>query len=286
MRLASLIPLALLATTLACATTAQPGHAAGARAPEEARESGHLRLMTYNIKSATRGLDDVVEVIRSARPDIVALQEVDCRSRRAGRLDQAAVLAERVGLSYHGHFRTRDMYGGAYGIALLSRFPVESLAQYALPVNEGGEPRTVVHAVLRVEGREVSVYLTHLIHSPFRSRIRLRQGVLIAGLLERDSRPRILMGDFNDGPDSLTVRLLRRRMVDVFDASGSGPSGTFQLPLPFLPSVRIDYVLASDAFTPLASRVPRVEASDHYPVIADVRLEQAPDGGPGVSASK
>lgn len=231
--------------------------------------------MTYNIKSGTRGLEDVVQVMRDVRPDIVALQEVDCRSRRAGRLDQAAVLAERAGLTYHGHFRTRDVFGGAYGIALLSRLSIEAVEQYPLPVPDGGEPRMVVHAVLRVAEREVSVYLTHLIHPPLRDRIRLRQSALIAGLLAKDPRPRILMGDFNDGPSSLTVQLLRRGMVDAFDASGSGPSGTFQLPLPFLPAVRIDYVLTSNDFTPLASWVPRVEASDHYPVIADVQLKPA-----------
>lgn len=232
--------------------------------------------MTYNIKSATRGMEGVVEVIREASPDIVALQEVDRRSRRAGGLDQAAVLAERTGLPYQAHFRTRDMFGGAYGIALLSRFPVEALEQYPLPMSQGGEPRTVAHALLRVDGREVSVYITHLVHPPFRDWIRLRQSALIASLIERDPRPKILMGDFNDGPDSTAVRLLRRNLKDVFETSGSGPSGTFPLPLPFLPSIRLDYVLACDSFTPLRSRVLRVEASDHYPVVADVRLKEAP----------
>jgi endonuclease/exonuclease/phosphatase family metal-dependent hydrolase len=92
------------------------------------------------------------------------------------------------------------------------------------------------------------------------------------------------MGDFNDGPDSDTVRLLRRQMRDVFDASGSGWDGTFQLPLPFLPSIRLDYVLASDAFVPLRSRVLRVEASDHYPVVAEVRLKEAPVLGTAADA--
>jgi endonuclease/exonuclease/phosphatase family metal-dependent hydrolase len=264
MRLRQLLLLGLLATSTACATSAQLTE----------REPGELRLMTYNIKSATRGMEGVAEVIREAGPDIVALQEVDRGSRRAGGLDQAAELARATGLPYHAHFRTRDMFGGAYGIALLSRFPVEAMEQYPLPMSQGGEPRTVAHALLKVGGQEVSVYITHLVHPPFRGRLRLRQSVLIASLLERDTRPKILMGDFNDGPDSTAVRLLRRNLKDVFDTSGTGPSGTFPLPLPFLPSVRIDYVLACDSFTPLRSRVLRVEASDHYPVVADVRLKE------------
>jgi endonuclease/exonuclease/phosphatase family metal-dependent hydrolase len=271
MRLLRLLGLVILSSSWACATPAQFGPRTSA--PPDATL---LRVMTYNIKSATRGMDGVAEVIRDTAPDIVALQEVDCRSRRAGRLDQAAVLSEKTGLPYHAHFRTRDVFGGAYGLALLSRFPVEALEQYPLPMSNGGEPRTVVHALLKVAGREVSVYITHLVHPPFRNHIRVRQGEFISGLLARDPRPKLLMGDFNDGPDSDTVRLLRRQMKDVFDASGSGWAGTFQLPLPFLPSIRLDYVLASDAFIPLRSRVLRVEASDHYPVVAEVRLKEAP----------
>lgn len=239
---------------------------------------GVLRVMTFNIQSGARGLEGVAEVIRQARPDIVALQEVDLGSRRASGQNQAAVLAERTGLEHHAHFRTTDLHGGAYGIALLSRFPLEALAQYPLPVPRGAEPRTVVHALMRVAGREVSVYLTHLIRQPFNSDIRMRQSALIAGLLARDPRPKLLMGDLNDGPDSRTVRLLRRDLMDVFAASGQGPEGTYPLPLPFSPTMRIDYVLASEAFVPLRSAVLRVGASDHYPVIADVRLKESLEG--------
>jgi endonuclease/exonuclease/phosphatase family metal-dependent hydrolase len=244
------------------------------------RGEGELRVMTFNIQSGVRGLEGVAEVIRQARPDIVALQEVDKGSRRASGLDQAAVLAERTGLGYHAHFRTTDLYGGAYGIALLSRFPLEALAQYPLPVPRGQEPRTVVHALMRVGEREVSVYLTHLIRRPFNGEIRLRQSALIAGLLAKDPRPKLLMGDLNDGPDSRPVRLLRRDLRDVFVASGQGPEGTYPLPLPFSPALRIDYVLACDAFVPLRSSVLRVGASDHYPVIADVRLKQRVEAQP------
>jgi endonuclease/exonuclease/phosphatase family metal-dependent hydrolase len=277
MRLLRLLRAFSLIAVSACASSS----GTGARLVLAEREvtapqgAAPLRVMTFNIQSGLRGLDGVVEVIRAAQPDIVALQEVDLGSRRAGGLDQTAVLAERTGLVHHAHFRTTDLYGGAYGIALLSRFPLEAMAQYPLPVPKGAEPRTVAHAVVQVAGREVSVYLTHLIRQPFNSDARMRQSALIARLLERDSRPKLLLGDLNDGPDSRTVRLLRRGLTDVFAASGQGPEGTYPLPLPFSPAMRIDYVLACDAFEPLRSEVLRVGASDHYPIVADVRLKPA-----------
>jgi endonuclease/exonuclease/phosphatase family metal-dependent hydrolase len=278
MRLLRILSLLSLSASLACASSSRMGPSA-ARAELEVtppRSASELRVMTFNIQSGLRGLDGVAEVIRGASPDIVALQEVDRGSRRAGGLDQAAVLAERTGLTYHAHFRTTDLYGGAYGIALLSRFPLEALAQYPLPVPHGAEPRTVAHALMRVGGREVSVYVTHLIRQPFNGDARMRQSAVIAGLLERDPRPKLLMGDLNDWPDSRTVRLLRRELTDVFAASGQGPDGTYPLPLPFSPAMRIDYVLTCDAFVPLRSTVLRVGASDHYPIVADVRLKEVP----------
>jgi endonuclease/exonuclease/phosphatase family metal-dependent hydrolase len=73
------------------------------------------------------------------------------------------------------------------------------------------------------------------------------------------------------------VRLLGRVLTDVIAASGQGLDGTFPLPLPFSPALRIDYVFACDAFVPVRSAVLHVGASDHYPVIADLRLKDAPD---------
>jgi endonuclease/exonuclease/phosphatase family metal-dependent hydrolase len=276
MRLLRLLSLLCLSTSLACASSPGAGLPSTRVELEAAapRGAGELRVMTFNIQSGLRGLERVAEVIRAAQPDIVALQEVDRGSRRAGGLDQAAVLAEQTGLPYHAHFRTTELHGGAYGVALLSRFPLEALAQYPLPVPRGAEPRTLAHALMRVEGREVSVYVTHLIRQPFNGNARMRQSALIAGLLARDARPKLLMGDLNDGPDSRTVRLLRRELTDAFVASGQGPDGTYPLPLPFSPAVRIDYVLTSEAFVPLRSAVLRVGASDHYPVVADVRLRE------------
>src|SRR3954464_7013015 len=106
MRLLPLLSLVILSSSWACTTPAPFGPRTSA--PPDATL---LRVMTYNIKSGTRGLDGVADVIRDTAPDIVALQEVDCRSRRAGRLDQAEVLSERTGLPYHAHFRTRDVFG-------------------------------------------------------------------------------------------------------------------------------------------------------------------------------
>ncbi|MFB1480234.1 endonuclease/exonuclease/phosphatase family protein [Corallococcus sp. RDP092CA] len=279
MRTSPLFTALFVAGTLACASgpAVRPTLSAGvtpvAVAPK--REPGALRVMTFNIQSGLRGLEQVADVILQERPDVVALQEVDVGSTRAHGEDQVERLSALTGLKYRAHFGTTRLYGGAYGIALLSRYPLESLAQYPLPTPRGAEPRTLAHAVLDVDGREVSVYATHLIRRPFNGAARVRQSAFIAQLLSKDARPRLLMGDLNDDPDSRPVRLLRRQLQDVARVTRSDGTGTYPMPL-FLKSLRIDYVMACGAFTPVSTRVLRVGASDHYPVVADLRLQPEP----------
>ncbi|MCY1031931.1 endonuclease/exonuclease/phosphatase family protein [Corallococcus sp. BB11-1] len=286
MRPSLLLTLLLVVGPLACATgpavrpTLSSGVTPVAAAPKPARDAGALRVMTFNIQSGLRGLARVADVIRAEAPDVVALQEVDVGSTRAGGEDQVERLSALTGLKYRAHFGTTKLYGGSYGIALLSRYPLESLAQYPLPTPRGAEPRTLAHAVVDVDGRAVSVYATHLIRRPFNGAARTRQSVFIANLLAKDSRPRLLLGDLNDDPDSRPVRLLRRQLQDVAKVTHAGGTGTYPMPL-FLPSLRIDYVMACGAFTPVSSRVLRVGASDHYPVVADLRL--APSVTPAVA---
>ncbi|MBN9682257.1 endonuclease/exonuclease/phosphatase family protein [Corallococcus sp. NCSPR001] len=276
-RTSPLLTVLFVAGTLACASgpvrpTLSSGTTPVAAAP--ARDPGALRVMTFNIQSGLKGLEQVAEVIRQEGPDVVALQEVDVGSTRAHGEDQVERLSALTGLKYRAHFGTTRLYGGAYGIALLSRHPFQSLAQYPLPTPKGAEPRTLAHAVLDVDGREVSVYATHLIRRPFNGAARVRQSVFISRLLAKDPRPRLLMGDLNDDPDSRPVRLLRRQLQDVARVTRSDGTGTYPMPL-FLKSLRIDYVMACGAFTPVSTRVLRVGVSDHYPVVADLKLQPA-----------
>ena len=275
-----------LALPLACASSSSSRTGEGISSStawvESTVERGQgevdLKVMTFNIQSGLRGLDKVAEVIRSAAPDIVALQEVDVGSVRAGGKNQPAVLAGLTGLPYHSHFRTTTLWGGDYGVALLSRFPLVSVEQHPLPVATGAEPRTVARAILDVQGQEVSVYVTHLTRRPFNDSVRIQQSVAILALMAKDPRPKLLMGDMNDTPESSSLRLFKRELRDVFALRGEGPAITY--PLPIIPSLRIDYVLTCDQFMPRRGKVLNVSASDHYPVVAEVTL-RAPTPVPG-----
>ncbi|HEX5043251.1 MAG TPA: hypothetical protein VFV75_10115, partial [Candidatus Polarisedimenticolaceae bacterium] len=70
--------------------------------------------------------------------------------------------------------------------------------------------------------------------------------------------------------DGAALAGLRAQLQDVFAAVGQGPEGT--LPLPFRQAWRIDYIFACKSFVPRTSRVLRVRASDHFPLMADLEL--------------
>ena len=114
-----------------------------------------LRLLTYNVhhgkgSDGKLDLDRVALVIKAANPDIVAVQEIDQRTRRSGDVDQAARLGELTSL--HSVFgKAMDYQGGAYGLALLARWPVIASQTHSLPADEGIEPRAVLEAHVRIE---------------------------------------------------------------------------------------------------------------------------------------
>ena len=82
-------------------------------------EPFRLRVLSYNIHhgQGTDGRFDLArlaEVIDRLEPDLVALQEVDHRTRRAKGVDQAAELGRLTGM--HSWFgKAMDFSGGGYG---------------------------------------------------------------------------------------------------------------------------------------------------------------------------
>lgn len=214
------------------------------------------RLMTYNVRHC-RGLDDEVdlertaEVIRVARPDILALQELDVGLGRSGRIDQPGALGEATGL--HVYFEhTLEFDGGRYGIALASREPV-SVSAIDLPRLGAEEPRRLLVA----GWRGVTVLATHLSRNERARRAQLEH----IGLLTADVEgPVVLLGDLNESPRGLGA--LRRAGLEGPQLA-THPARR--------PRDQKDYVLATPHVSFVTARVIASRASDHLPLVAEVR---------------
>jgi endonuclease/exonuclease/phosphatase family metal-dependent hydrolase len=241
-------------------------------------------VLTYNIhhgEGVDRKLDleRIARVITAQKPGLVALQEVDVNTRRAGGVDQAAELAKLTGM--HVAFgRTIDFQGGRYGNAVLSRFPIESSETHALPGAASAERRGALAAVVRPweSGPAVTFVATHFDHQLEPDRI--RQAEEINRLFAKDDgRPVLLAGDLNAEPESEPVARLREKWKDAAagaargDDNAGAPGATYPAPRP---TKRIDYVMLRPASAWCAADTTVVDepvASDHRPVLAVVEWQ-------------
>jgi endonuclease/exonuclease/phosphatase family metal-dependent hydrolase len=259
-RAARLVLATAVAVSAACAT---------------ARDPYPVRVMSYNIAAGGGDLAAVAAVIRAAAPDIVALQEVDVHwSERSGFADQAAELGQALGM----HVRFGPIYelppARRFGLAVLSRTPIVEFTNHLIPrlstqTNET-EPVPLpgfLEAVTVIDGVRVHVFNTHL---DYRAdpRVREQQVRAMLELLTAETGPTVLMGDLNAPPSAPELQPLLAKLRDAWSANEEGG-----LTYPaHAPDKRIDYILLSRHFSAVELRVPAVQASDHLPVIADLRL--------------
>lgn len=238
-----------------------------------------VRVLVYNIHagwdvSGKENLDRVAEIVRTARADVVLLQEVDRFTTRSGGVDQVARLASATGMRA-AFGKTLDYQGGAYGIAILSRWPIARDSLYHLPVTPvqqraGGsyEPRGVLHAVIRAPQGNLHVFNTHLDASAD-DHYRMQEARTATQLAEaaKTSGRVLLGGDLNATPESTVLSFFRGRgWIDPWTSCGRGNSEGHTYPA-HSPVRRIDYVLADTRWTCREAVVLEADASDHRPVL-------------------
>jgi endonuclease/exonuclease/phosphatase family metal-dependent hydrolase len=237
--------------------------------------------MTYNIHSGQGNLAATADVIRALSPDLVALQEVDVHwSDRSGFVDQAAALADllKMQVRFAPIYQIAPVHPSdpqrEFGVALLSRLPVISFANRRITrlSTQEIDPRPalmpgLLEATIDAHGTVVRVFNTHL---DFRAdpAVRAQQVGEILRYIESSALPTILLGDLNATPDAPELRPLFARLQDTWPPS---PDSGFSYPTE-APRKRIDYILVSRNFRVRTAAVPDAAASDHRPVMVELRI--------------
>jgi endonuclease/exonuclease/phosphatase family metal-dependent hydrolase len=253
-----------------------------------------VRLATFNLlhgRSLTDGRvvpERLAEAARTLAADVVGLQEVDRGQSRSGGADQTAQVALALGAehwrfvpavvgtpgtSWRAATDEEDEGLPAYGVGLVSRWPVRSwqvvrlpAARVRAPVLLPGtrrvvwlqdEPRVGVVAVVETPLGPVTVGTTHLSFVPGRNAAQLRT---LTATMAQLPGPRVLLGDLNL-PGPLPGLLTGWRPL--------ARTPTYPAPEP---RVQLDHVLASGELPPVAAvQALPLAVSDHRALVVQLR---------------
>jgi endonuclease/exonuclease/phosphatase family metal-dependent hydrolase len=251
-----------------------------------------MRLATFNILNGRCPSDDHVDpslladAVRELDADVLALQEVDRNLPRSAHADLTGVAAEAMGAVDHRFVAalvgspgatwtaaTGDEQpdSAAYGVALLSRYPVaawEVIRLPAVPVPTPwrfhgrrlpefvrDEPRVAVAAQIETPLGCVTVVNTHLSFLRYWNRRQLRQ---LMRSLHQARRPLVLVGDLNMVPEPATTISGLRELV----SHRTFPVGE--------PREQIDHVLADGPLVAARSEARRMPLSDHLALVVEL----------------
>lgn len=239
----------------------------------------------------------IVSTLQAVQPDIAGFQEVWATADET----QADRLAERLGM--HAAFgapslpppplppHEPDHAGVEVGVAVLSRWPIVDVQRVLLP--SGHRPNIVALAVVVDHPSDPLRVIASCIDWEHRFAAQRRaQTRALARLLTDPSHdgPAFLTADLNAPPTAPEIQALTDVMVDSWIAAGGPADGghTLSSRNPLAPreawqlDQRIDYVLARPGIPQHEIAIEQafvageaqdgVHASDHYAVVADVRL--------------
>jgi endonuclease/exonuclease/phosphatase family metal-dependent hydrolase len=237
-----------------------------------------FRVVTYNVHKC-RGMDGrvrpqrIAAVLREVAADVVALQEVLSVPGADHATDQARFLADALEMELR-FGATREVPGGCYGNAVMSRFPLGTGRSHDLSV-PGREKRGCLRADVHLApGRWLHVFNVHLGTAFLERRVQARR-LVAAEILENHELkgPRMVLGDFNEWATGLATRLLRSNLNSVDIRTHLRRRRTYpgMVPVLHLDHIYYDDPLELQALVLHRTRLALV-ASDHLPLVADFHL--------------
>lgn len=248
--------------------------------PKESMAINSLKVLTYNVhhcnppdKPGIIDVDAIAAEVKQQKADVAAIQEVDVHTNRSGKINQAELLATKAGFSYYHFGKAIDYDGGQYGILVLSQYPIRDTATYLLPKSDplkGGEQRVLAAATIQLpDGKSFRFGSTHL--EAYNKISRELQAKEIGRIATSSSIPFIVAGDFNAREGSEVIRIFDEHFTRTCQNCPStfgenGETGAIDF-ITFTPKA---------AFTVMMHEViQNHEASDHMPVVAQLRFQSS-----------
>jgi endonuclease/exonuclease/phosphatase family metal-dependent hydrolase len=221
--------------------------------------------------------------------DVIAIQEADRRTTRAGGRHVARELAELSGMNYaHAAMRVprgvaprpkqwyldfEEIIGtddaGDTGVSLLSRLPLEGVRRIELPRGEcPWRPHLALAATVSLRGKNLRVFNAHIDpHGSLEARLAQHRAVVAEADKGSPEDPTVLLGDFN----TLTreARDATRRLLEAHGFSTPMPSGTATWRAGLV-RLHTDWIFVRNARIKSWGVARQRGVSDHWPVWAEV----------------
>jgi endonuclease/exonuclease/phosphatase family metal-dependent hydrolase len=236
--------------------------------------AGRFVVMSYNIHHANPpsqpagfiDLDTIAATIQQSGAELIAVQELDSVTERSNRQHQLLILADKLKMNYHFE-RTIPYQGGAYGIGILSKHPIQKVHVLKLPEIEGKstEPRKLIVAEVNMLGKMVYFACTHTDYKY--PEVNLKQMQELSEYLVKlpGSYPVIVGGDFNAVTNSAGIQWMEKRF------SNASVRNEFTIPV-VNPKRRIDFIFyRGDRIRFVRDTVYSQHnyGSDHLPIAAE-----------------
>jgi endonuclease/exonuclease/phosphatase family metal-dependent hydrolase len=244
------------------------------------------RLVARHIARAARALSCGD---RMPRVDVLALQEADKQTARAGGIHVARELARALEMHYaHASLnlpreeaaKANKWYldfeehlapdeSGATGLAMLSAFPFDRAARLELPWTEcAWRPRLALETVIRVGGKKLHLFNAHIDpHAGTDEQLDQHTAIIARSL--GASGPTVLLGDFNTLTSESRVRM--RGLLESHgyatpfrDGEATWRAGLIRL--------HTDWIFVRDVRVTRCGVARGLGVSDHWPVWAELDL--------------
>jgi endonuclease/exonuclease/phosphatase family metal-dependent hydrolase len=261
----------------------------------------------FNQDELLQNLDSILGDIRTYQPDVLCFQEFfsDGENKKN---DALRKLTREMGYTYHYFSRDQVHWRTVIsGTAIFSRYPILQARKLPFPksIEEGTE--STLMADILVGADTVRIVTLHLQSFRFmprdyqslgmiknqqdkgleESRKILRkmrntfylhgeQADFVRRELDKSPFPLVITGDLNDVPNSYAYLAIRGKGRDAFLEKGSGIGKTYTSAssrfMGKLPTLRIDYIFTDPAIETRGFSIIRRQRSDHYAIMADLKL--------------
>ena len=244
--------------------------------PQPARQSpANLKVVSYNIR--WRSGDDLRKLAALLKDDpeiggaaILGLQEVDRKKKRSGNKNNAAILAEELGMYYAWAAPpvVDSEHEEETGVEILSAYPLTDIRRLVLPhKGPGGRRRVGLGATTRIGKTDVRVYSVHAeTRLSLNCKLDQIKAVLVDLACYPSDMPAVVVGDLNTWEPKAVSKTFELFAAANFHTPFD-EQPTFSRRVLFVPiKLKLDWIWLRNLSATSHGIDQTIKLSDHWPL--------------------